>query len=448
MSKSNSFYFQERANPLLQSSYFYATQDQLDSVLIKLQKGEPLSWYQRRNRLEQLKFNLQANLPDLTDLLTKTMGKPILESKAEIQKSIAAIDYVLSQDETVLKDQSSDVTWHSVGVVLAIEPWNFPCWQLFRFLPWVICAGGVVLHKGSERVAPFVEFLNQIIEASLGQELFKGIWLNHAQINNLIADSRIGGVTLTGSVAAGRAVAQQAGCYFKPCILELGGSDPFIVGTHGDLSWIAQQAVKSRLLNNGQSCIAAKRFIVPQVLTTQFINCLITELQSLSMGEAIDSVHQMTGLIDEQAVQELHKQVKLFVEQGAELIKWSAPLLWPSETGYWCYPVILKVTGREPSYSLHEFFGPVFQVVSYTNLEEAISLANQSHFGLAASFWGFSSDENKILSAQVKCGTVSINQIVKSDPQRPFGGIKNSGWGAEMGLVGFRNFSYPKVIVK
>lgn len=447
MSDVSSFSFQSRSAPHLKVSYPYASHDKTDSTLIKLQHGERVTKSERVHRLLQLKLALQLHVPELSVLLTQTMGKPIREAQAEIEKSISAIDYVLSVDPQTVQPQMPGVTWQSVGIVLSIEPWNFPCWQLFRFLPWVVCEGGMVLHKGSERVAPFISQLNQIIESSLGQDLFQGLWLDHTQLHRLIADPRVGGVTLTGSVRAGQAVAQQAGAHFKPCVLELGGSDPFIVGTQGDLARILEQAVKSRLLNNGQSCIAAKRFIIPQTLTSDFINLLIRQLQSLSMGEATNPAHQLTGLIDAQAVNELQQQVEQAVLQGARQVAWEAPAHWPAEQDFWCYPIILQVTGEELFFKSQEFFGPVFQVVSYNSLPEALSLANQSDFGLAASLWGFTSEESQTLVAGLKCGTVSVDQMVKSDPSRPFGGIKHSGWGAEMGLMGFRNFSYPKVVV-
>lgn len=448
MSHVSQFIFRERLAPHLKSTYSYAEFDDIEHRLSQLNLGWLISLNQRRERLFQLKLTLQNHLFELAELLTQTMGKPIQESEAEIVKSIAAIDYVLSTDRLIQESTEAGVTWQSVGIVLAIEPWNFPCWQLFRVLPWVIVEGGMILHKGSERVAPFVNYLNHLITRSLGNELFQGLWLNHQQIYDLIADPQIGGVTLTGSVRAGQAVAQQAGRHFKPCVLELGGSDPFLVGDQGDLTRIVQQAVTSRLVNNGQSCIAAKRFIIPHQLVASFVELLVSQLQLLSMGEAINPSNQLTGLIDAQAVIELQQQVEKALLQGAKKIEWEIPSHWPPAQNIWCYPVILHVSGTEAFFKSQEFFGPVFQIVGYHSLSEALHLANESDFGLAASLWGFTPEQSQTLIAGLKCGTVCVDQVVKSDPRRPFGGIKQSGWGAEMGLSGFRNFTYPKVVVK
>jgi succinate-semialdehyde dehydrogenase/glutarate-semialdehyde dehydrogenase len=314
-----------------------------------------------------------------------------------------------------------------LGTVLAIEPWNFPMWQLFRLLPWNFWVGNRVLHKNSRYTQKLTDHLTPLIQKALGQEFFESICLSDQEVESLIEDPSIQAVALTGSTRAGRQVAARAGKALKKCVLELGGSDAFIVTKGAHLSRVIPEAITARSQNNGQSCIAAKRFIVHESLYSEFVSALKSALKE----------HPTVTLIHEDAWKQTHEQISMAVQQGAKPF-------WPKEQNQ--LPLVLECQGDEDFLKSFEFFAPVFCVMKFESIENALQYANQTHYGLGASVWGANTHEKSVYSNGLHAGFIAFDEVVRSHPAVPFGGIKDSGYGREMGLLGFLEFANIKII--
>ncbi|MCS6837624.1 MAG: aldehyde dehydrogenase family protein, partial [Bdellovibrionaceae bacterium] len=312
--------------------------------------------------------------------------------------------------------------------ILAIMPWNFPMWQLFRMLPWNLLIGNSVLHKNSVYTPSITKAVTQIVQKFFPNQ-FYSFYLPDEEVEELIAHPLIHGVTLTGSTRAGRRVAAQAGAHLKKCVLELGGSDAFLVAPQAEVTKVVTQGIASRLINWGQSCIAAKRFIVHQRIFNDFVESLKKNLSTIASR----------NFVSVEAEERLRKQLHRALAEGAKV-------LWPVGEERW--PAILISRGVEPFFFEEEFFGPVFILVSYDTLDEAITIANRNQFGLGASAWGYSLEEQNELQKRLEVSLLFFDDVVRSRPDVPFAGTKNSGWGWEMGILGFLEFTHLRIIKK
>ncbi len=406
----------------------------------------------------QERAGVVARLGDLLDtdkerlgrIMTREMGKPIQAAIDEAAKCAMACRFYAERGPAFIADAAvadpghhSFIAYEPLGVVLAVMPWNFPFWQVIRFLAPALVAGNAGLLKHASNVPQCAMELESLVRrAGAPDGVFQTLLVGSESIPAIIADSRVAAVTLTGSEGAGRSVAKAAGEALKPSVLELGGSDPFIVMPSADLPLAIQTAVKARTLNNGQSCIAAKRFIVHRSIAAEFTSGFAAGMQALRVGDPIDPGTQLGPLATVKLADELHEQVRKSVELGARVVCGGV-----YEAGSAFYPatVITDIPQAAPAYS-EEFFGPVGCVFVAEDAGDAIRLANDTRFGLAASIWTHDVAEQERFAREVDAGSVFVNDMVVSDPRFPFGGVKASGYGRELSDVGLRAFTNIKTV--
>jgi len=395
---------------------------------------------------------LRASRDTLAPLMTAEMGKPIAASESEVEKCAAACDYFAQNAAQFLAPVpiSSDasksyIRFDPLGPVLAIMPWNFPLWQVIRFAAPALMAGNVALLKHAPNVPGCALALAQIFaDASFPPGVFTSLLISDNQsAEKLIDHPAISAVTLTGSERAGRAVASAAARALKKSVMELGGSDPFIVLQDADIPRAAASAAESRCLNNGQSCIAAKRFIVDRAVADEFESAIIAAMSNLKVGDPMNRSTQIGPLARLDLLETLHRQVQLSVEQGAKLRLGGQRK--PGKGFFYEPTVLTDVHPGIPAFD-EETFGPVAAIIRAKNADDAIRLANLSRYGLGASIWTRDHDFAQSLAPKVESGSVFINGVVKSDPRLPFGGIKNSGWGRELSSFGIHEFTNIKTI--
>lgn len=378
-------------------------------------------------------------------IATQEMGKPIKEAKAEVEKCATVCEYYAANAEKFLSPEpaSSDasesfVRFDPMGAVLAIMPWNFPYWQLFRFAAGTIMAGNVVVMKHASNVQGCAAAIQEAFGlAGFPEGIFQNLPISSGAVEAIIRDPRVIGVTLTGSEAAGRKVAATAADEVKKSVLELGGSDPFIVLAGADIASAAKAAATSRLLNCGQVCLAAKRFIVEESVAEQFLVEFKLAFESIAVGDPTDPTTQMGPLMSAKAVAEIDGQVQASMKKGARLVTGGQPL---NRAGAFYAPTILAGITKEMPAFTEEIFGPVAAVITVKDVNEAIKVANDSQFGLSASLWTNDTELAKQIAAQLEVGSVFINGMVKSDPRLPLGGVKRSGFGRELYSFGIREF--------
>jgi succinate-semialdehyde dehydrogenase / glutarate-semialdehyde dehydrogenase len=416
---------------------------------------------QRAAWLENAATQLEQNRHQYGMLLTQEMGKPITEAIAEVEKSALVCRYYAKHAEAFLADRpvatesaQSFIRYQPLGIILAVMPWNFPFWQVFRFAAPALMAGNVALLKHASNVPQSALTIAEIFtQAGLPEGVFQTLLVGADKVADLVADERIKAATLTGSEGAGMSLAAAAGQALKKTVLELGGSDPFIILTSADLDAAVNMAVKARLINNGQSCVAAKRFIVAEAIIEPFKARFMQGFQTLVVGDPSLPTTQVGPLATAGILAELDQQVRLGLTHGAELW-WGGKSLQHSDAlpesvraGNFYAPTILhNITPNNPIYR-QELFGPVAMVFSVPDLDTAIQVANATPFGLAASAWTQDRAEQQRLIEEIEAGAVFINGMVKSDPRLPFGGIKRSGYGRELGQAGIHEFVNLKTIV-
>ncbi len=395
---------------------------------------------------------LDREKESLGRLMTQEMGKTLASAIAEAGKcavtcryyadhiaAFTAIEPVLTGD-----GELGVVRYDPLGAVLAIMPWNFPFWQVIRFAAPALAAGNVVLLKHASNVPRCAIALEDLFQrAGAPAGVFQVLLIGSSRVDGVIADPRVHAVTLTGSEAAGRAVAAAAGRHLKKAVLELGGSDPFIVCASANLETAADVAVTARCVNNGQSCIAAKRFIVIDAVADAFTEQFVERMRAARVGDPLDERTDVGPLAMSGIRDELHRQVQESIAAGARLLTGGEPLGGP---GYFYQPTVLTdIPAHAPAYS-EELFGPVASLFRVPDLEAAIALANDTRFGLAASVWTSDPDEADRCAAALECGSVFVNAMVASDPRFPLGGVKASGYGRELGLWGLREFVNTKTV--
>jgi succinate-semialdehyde dehydrogenase/glutarate-semialdehyde dehydrogenase len=394
---------------------------------------------------------LEAEKERFGRLMVTEMGKPIRAAVDEAAKSAWGCRYYAEHAERFLADEvvetsaaRSWVRYQPIGPVLAVMPWNFPFWQVFRFAAPALMAGNVGLLKHASNVPQCALAIEEIFRrAGFAEGVFQALLIETGQVPRVIGDPRVAAVTLTGSTGAGGQVAAAAGKAIKKTVLELGGSDPFIVLPSADLDAAVKTAVKARVINNGQSCIAAKRFIVHEAVAEEFERRYVAGMEALVVGDPMDPAVDVGPLATEAQVSTIEEQVRGTIEAGGRLLTGGRRLDRP---GWYYTPTALTgITPDSPAYH-DEVFGPVALLFRAASLDDAIRLANDSPFGLGASAWTRDDRERERLVDELEAGMVFVNAMVASDPRLPFGGVKQSGYGRELGPFGMREFLNIKTV--
>ena len=389
---------------------------------------------------------LRAEKARFAALMTAEMGKPIVEAEGEVEKCAWTATWIADNAARLLADEpiestatKSYVRYQPLGVILAVMPWNFPFWQAFRAGLPALAAGNVMLLKHASNVPQCAVAIEDVFrEAGVPKGVFQTLLIGPGPVAGIIADHRVAGVTLTGSEAAGELVASAAGKALKKSVLELGGSDPFIVLEDADVKTAATVACRARNQNNGQSCIAAKRFIVAEPIADEFEELFSKAVAALKVGDPTDRANQVGPLARPDLVDDLERQVKESISKGAKVLAGGKRL---NNGGNFFEPTVL--TGVKPGMPVYneETFGPVAAVIRVRDAEEALRVANDTDFGLGSSIWTGDVERGQLLAERVEAGLVFINGMVASDARLPFGGVKRSGYGRELSAAGIREFT-------
>ncbi len=410
------------------------------------------SFAQRRRLMKEAGQILRDNVEQYAELMALEMGKPIKEGRAEANKCAWVCDYYAENAEDFLKTEvvetdasKSFVSFQPLGVVLAVMPWNFPFWQVFRFAAPALMAGNVGILKHASNVPGCALAIEEVFTgAGFPPHVFRTLLIGSKEVSAVIENPLVKAVTLTGSTPAGKAVASKAGAMLKKTVLELGGSDPYIVLEDADLEATVDTCVLSRLINSGQSCIAAKRFIVVQSLKERFEQLYVQKMQTQRMGDPLDETVTVGPQARRDLRDDLHRQVEESIRQGARCLLGGQI---PGGKGAFYPPTVLTgVKKGMPAYD-EELFGPVAAIIPVTDEDEAIRVANDSVFGLGAAV--FTRDEKKgerLAETEIQAGSCFVNTFVRSDPRLPFGGIKESGYGRELSHFGIKEFVNIKTI--
>jgi succinate-semialdehyde dehydrogenase/glutarate-semialdehyde dehydrogenase len=395
---------------------------------------------------------LESEKDRLGRLMTLEMGKPIAAARAEAAKCALACRYYAEHGERLLADERveagagrSFIRYQPIGAVLAVMPWNFPFWQVFRFAAPALMAGNVGLLKHASNVPQCALAIEEIVRrAGFPPDVFQTLLIGSGQVAGIIDDPRVKAVSLTGSEPAGAEVASRAGRQLKKTVLELGGSDPFVVMPSADVDRAIRTAVEARTLNNGQSCIAAKRFIVDRQIAEEFEARFVNAMEALRVGDPMDEATDVGPLATRGILEGLDQQVAKSVEMGARLLTGGGGAL--AHCGNYYPPTVLADVPRESPAYREELFGPVAVLFRAEGIERAIELANDTEFGLGASAWTNDVAEQQRFIDELEAGLVFINGMVASDPRLPFGGVKRSGYGRELGAYGIREFVNVKTV--
>ena len=403
------------------------------------------SFADRATRMRKAATILVAESRQLGQLMTLEMGKPIKAGVAEAEKCATACSYYADNAERFLADRpvemeggKSWVAFQPLGVVLAIMPWNFPFWQVFRFAAPALMAGNVGVLKHASNVPQCALAIEDVFRrAGFADGVFQTLLIGSEMVEGIIADNRIAAVTLTGSEGAGRSVASAAGKNLKKTVVELGGSDPFVVMPSADLDSAVSTAVTARMINNGQSCIAAKRFIIHEKIYDKFLKKFVAGVSALRIGDPMDEMTELGPQATAAIRDQLDEQVKASVAAGAKVATGGKKL---DREGYFYAPTVLTDIPANAPAAREELFGPVASVFKAKDLADAIRIANGTTFGLGASAWTRDDAERNQLIAEIESGLLFINGMVVSDARLPFGGVKNSGFGRELGEFGIHEF--------
>ena len=395
---------------------------------------------------------LDKRRAELAALATREMGKRLAEAEAEVEKCAwvcrhyaeHAVHY-LTDDERESDKSECYVRYLPLGPVLAVMPWNFPYWQVFRFAAPTLMAGNTGLLKHASNVPQCARAISEVFrEAGADDGVFQTLLIGSDKVESLIKDKRIKAVSLTGSGPAGAAVAAQAGDQIKPSLMELGGSDPFIVMPSADLEQAVETGVKARMINNGQSCIAAKRFIIHEDIYDDYVKRYVDRVEALKIGDPMEPDTGMGPLSSKAILDELADQVKRAVDHGARILTGGEKT---GSKGNYYRPTVLADIDPDNPAAEEEFFGPVALMFKAASAQEAVEIANRSPFGLASSVWTNEQSERDLFINEIEAGSTFINAMVASDPRLPFGGVKASGYGRELSREGILAFVNAKTIV-
>jgi succinate-semialdehyde dehydrogenase/glutarate-semialdehyde dehydrogenase len=428
-------------------------QDKLAKAAKAFEAWKRTSFKDRAKLFMKLADYLQTHKDEMGKLSTLEMGKPVSARNAEMEKSALTCEFYAESAEKFLtpepveaKGSESFVRFDPLGVILAVMPWNFPYWQVYRGAAPALMAGNVMVLKHASNVPQCAAAIEKsFIECGFPEGVFQNLCLGSASVEKVIRDRRIAAVTLTGSEKAGIEVAKVAGSEIKKCVLELGGSDPFIVMPDADLNLACDLALASRISNNsGQACNAAKRFIVHESVAEKFTQMLKRAFENLKVGDPEDPATNMGPLASEQILKDVTKQVDDSIAKGAKVETGGHRL---GDKGNFYEPTILSgVKKGMPAYD-EEVFGPIVAIITYKETAEAIEIANDTPYGLGATILSEDTENAKRLAQQIDAGNVFINAQVRSDPRLPFGGIKKSGYGRELGSYGIKEFVNIKTVL-
>ncbi len=386
-------------------------------------------------------------------LITLEMGKPIRQSVAEVEKCALVCEYYAENAQKFLQDQNvptqarkSYVSFEPLGVILGIMPWNYPFWQVFRFAAATLAAGNTILVKHSSNVPQCAIAIEEVFkEAGFPDYVYRNLLLSSDTVKSLIAKDLIDGISLTGSTEAGSKVGELAGKNLKKVVLELGGSDPFIVLDDGDLKKAAEVAVTARFQNTGQTCAAAKRFIIHESVSKEFIELFVNGIRALKIGDPFDPNNYIGPLARKDLRDSIEKQLSDAVSKGGKILIGGKKV---KAKGYFFEPTAIQVSKNSPLATTEETFGPVASIIIVKDDKDAIEIANSSPYGLGSVVWTNDQKRADQFIQKLKCGIVVVNGMVKSDPRIPFGGIKKSGLGRELGSFGILEFANVKSVME
>lgn len=423
----------------------------LDKAVQAFADWRRLDFNARGALLEKVADLLEAEVDSLAELMAREMGKPVAQGQAEVKKCAGVCRFYaehtvnfLTPQQIKTEAQGSFVRYDPLGAVLGIMPWNFPLWQVFRWAAPTLMAGNVCVLKHAANVLGCAKAIVRLFtKAGFPEEVFQAIYIDGPDASNLIADDRIAGAAITGSVRAGSHVGAAAGKAIKPSILELGGSDAFIVLADANLAEAAKVGVQSRCLNGGQTCISAKRFIVEDAIYDDFVDLFIQEMRAVQLGDPLSETTAMGPMARLDLRDELAKQVEASVKDGASLVLGGQV---SDQPGAWYPPTILGNVSNDNLAAREELFGPAAALMRAKDEADTVRIANNSQFGLGASLWSKDTDKAARLAAEIEAGAVFINSLVKSDQRVPFGGIKKSGYGRELGAEGPKAFCNVKTV--
>jgi succinate-semialdehyde dehydrogenase/glutarate-semialdehyde dehydrogenase len=409
------------------------------------------SFSERAVRMRRAADLLEERQNELGRLITSEMGKPVKAAIAEVVKCASNCRYYAEHAESYLADEpvktdakESFIRYEPLGPVLAVMPWNFPFWQVFRFAAPALMAGNVALLKHASNVPQCALAIEEVFrDAGFTDHEFQTLLIGSNQVERIIADERVRAVTLTGSEPAGASVASIAAKHIKKAVLELGGSDPFIVMPSANIEDAVATAVKARIVNNGQSCIAAKRFIIHESIADEFEKRFVAAMASLNVGDPLDESTDIGPLATPQIVDDIESQVNRSIAAGAKLLTGGKRL---GARGNFYAPTVLSNIPDHAPAAREETFGPVASLFRAHDVNDAIRIANDTPFGLGASVWTNDRSETAHFIAGIDTGQVFVNAMVASDPRVPFGGTKHSGFGRELGVYGIREFVNVKTV--
>jgi succinate-semialdehyde dehydrogenase / glutarate-semialdehyde dehydrogenase len=405
-------------------------------------------FHERASRMIRAADILEERQKELGRLITIEMGKPVKAAVAEVVKCAGNCRYYAEHAESYLADEhvkteakETFIRYEPMGTILAVMPWNFPFWQVFRFAAPALMAGNVAVLKHASNVPQCALAIEEVFrDAGFTDFEFQTLLIGSDQVERVISDERVRAVTLTGSEPAGASVASIAAKHIKKAVLELGGSDPFIVMPSASLDQAVSTAVKARIVNNGQSCIAAKRFIVHESIADEFAKRFVAAMEALKVGDPLDEANDVGPLATPQIADDIEKQVRDSVAAGAQLLTGG------KRTGNYYVPTVLARIPPSAPAAHEETFGPVASLFRAADINDAIAKANDSPFGLGASVWTNDRAEMDRFIDGIETGQLFINAMVASDPRVPFGGTKHSGFGRELGVYGIREFVNVKTV--
>ncbi|MAT65455.1 MAG: succinate-semialdehyde dehydrogenase [Gammaproteobacteria bacterium] len=431
------------------------TEKQLDAALEQAAAAAPdwraLPLAERCRLLTRVGEVLRARREELARTVTGEMGKLITEARGEVDKCAWVCDYYADNAAAFLADEPIEtdagrslVAYQPLGTVLAVMPWNFPLWQVMRFAAPALAAGNTGLLKHASNVPHCAQLLEEVfLEAGVPAGVFTSLMIPSSMVARVIGDPRVHAVTLTGSEPAGKAVAAAAGQHLKKSVLELGGSDAFVILEDADLELAVDQAVASRFLNAGQSCIAAKRFIPVTAIADEFVERFRVKVEELRCGDPMDESTRLAPMARFDLRDDLHQQVVDTLAKGAVAVTGCMPQ--PGDGAWYQASILDRVEPGMRAYS-EELFGPVAIVIRAADEADAVRIANDSDFGLGGSVWTRDAERGERVARRLECGSAFVNGLVKSDPRLPFGGVKRSGYGRELSLLGIREFVNAKTV--
>jgi succinate-semialdehyde dehydrogenase/glutarate-semialdehyde dehydrogenase len=449
----------DRLNPATGESLEPVPDDSEENVEVALDRATDTfeEWRdvpirKRQQLLENAAEVLREKEDEYAELMTREMGKTLASARSEVEKCAWVCEYYAENAAEHLQTErlagpahaEAQVSYEPLGPILAVMPWNFPFWQVFRFAAPHLTAGNVGFLKHASNVPGCSEAIQEVFEeAGYPEGVFQSLIIGSDKAEGVIEDDRVKAVTLTGSARAGRSVAKTAGENLKKSVLELGGSDPFVVLDDADIESAAKTGATARTINAGQSCIAAKRFVVHTDVYDEWLDAFLAEMDDLTVGDPRDDETDLGPQAREDLMADLHEQVEQTVEQGATLELGGEPL---DREGYYYPPTVLTDVPRDSVAAREEVFGPAAAVFEVESETEAIELANDTHLGLGASVWTQDLDRGERVAHRIDAGCTFVNELVKSDPRVPFGGVKDSGYGRELAEHGIEEFVNKKTV--